>query len=332
MAKIARLPATISTACGLYTRDVDVLGVIRFRRWIAKTATDSPDVVWCYGLSTFFMVPKQLRRTAIVYTDLVDFVGFRDVAVAELMEARWSVLRRFMRNRNIPALRRTSRIAIRGSRRSFISSETDRRALGGSGVEVLPNTSRPFQPALDRRILSSVPSFLFVGTLAYFPNQDAVEWLVSEIWPLVRLQLADAVVRVVGGGYTGRMPPPGSGVVMMGEVDDLRPHYSDAWAMLIPLRSGSGTRIKALEAWANNVPVVSTSKGVEGLGSTDGDTVLIADTAWDFAARVVQVAKDPVLGEEVAERAHGLCSRSYSTEVVSDQIRQMLDSDLAGRR
>ncbi len=191
-----------------------------------------------------------------------------------------------------------------------------------------PTPIGQFVPALDRSVVAPVPVFLFVGTLWYLPNQDAVEWLVTEIWPLVRLQVPDAELRVIGRGYSGLLPAAASGITMMGEVADLRPHYSDAWAAVIPLRCGSGTRIKALEAWANHVPVVSTTKGVEGLGAVDRDTVLIADSAQEFADRVVELVKYRAFAEDVATRGHALWRRQYTTEAVSEQLRQLLETDL----
>jgi len=324
----SRILANILSLCGIMPVGINPVGILRTRHRILKVIEGSPDVIWCYGLPQLFMVPRSLRRNAVLYVDIVDFEGYRDLEIVQMTEARLALVRRFLRVRNVRALRNASCVAIRRSKRCFISSETDRQALAEESVEVLPNALRPFSPSVDRSSIAPVPTFLFVGTLGYFPNADAVDWLVDEIWPLVRLQVPDAVVRVVGRGYSGDQSPSGAGVVMVGGSDDLRSEYCQAWAALIPLRVGSGTRLKALEAWANHVPVVSTTKGVEGLGAFDGDTVFIADTAQEFVDRVVELARESAAAEDVATRGYDLWRKQYTTEAVSEQLRQLLDADL----
>lgn len=162
---ISRVIVELLTFVGLIPHNVNVVAAIRTRRRISSAVAGRPDVIWCYGLPVFFMVPGAMRRAAVVYTDVVDFEGERDREMVDMAKHRLVALRRVLRKRSIPALRRAARFAVRKSTRCVISSETDRAALGEPGVEVLPNTSGPFQPALNRSLVAPVPTFLFVGTL-----------------------------------------------------------------------------------------------------------------------------------------------------------------------
>jgi hypothetical protein len=139
-----------------------------------------------------------MRRSAVVFTELVDFEGHRDLAMLGLGSGRWTAARYVLRRRNVAALRRVVRLVVRESQRCFISSETDRQALGDPDVQVLPNSGHRFEPATDRDLMSTVPSISFVGSLGYPPNGDAVTWMVADVWSLVRRQLPDVVLRVVG--------------------------------------------------------------------------------------------------------------------------------------
>ena len=130
---------------------------------------------------------------------------------------------------------------------------------------VIPNALEHLQPrgtdpAPDGRTV------LFFGLLATVPNVDGVVYFLREIWPPIAAARPNARFVVIGAD-----PAPairahaGPGVTIVGPVDDLRPHLAAADAVVVPLRLGSGTRLKILEAWAMARPVVSTTLGAEGL-------------------------------------------------------------------
>lgn len=126
---------------------------------------------------------------------------------------------------------------------------------------------------------------LLVGNHRYAPNADGARWMAEEVFPLVAAAVPEATLELVGPGseHLG-----GRGVV-----DDLGPVYASAGVAVVPIRTGSGTRVKAVEAWAHEVPVVATTLGIEGLGATDGLDVVLADDAAGFAAAVVGLLTDP---------------------------------------
>jgi len=170
------------------------------------------------------------------------------------------------------------------------------RGLGAKKVRVVPNGIPPLltAPAADRT------DVVFVGSLDWHPNVDAALTLARDIWPLVRGTLPGARLVLVG-----RNPPhairelAGPDVVVTGAVESVAPFLRRARATAIPLRIGSGTRIKILEAWAAGIPVIASRIAAEGLPYTDGKDVLLAEDPMQFARALQRVWKDPALAQRM---------------------------------
>ncbi len=156
------------------------------------------------------------------------------------------------------------------------------------------------------RTPSSVPTVVFMGSMDWYANVDGVKWFVDAVWPLVQSKIPQARFIVVG-----RKPPAeilalatsGRNIEVTGTVPDVRPYLRGADVVVVPLRIGGGTRLKIYEAMAAEVPVVSTRIGAEGLDVEDGRHVLLADTAEDTAAKVLQVLLTPSFGADLARNA-----------------------------
>ena len=156
----------------------------------------------------------------------------------------------------------------------------------------------------SQAIAASPLEVLFVGSLDWFPNQDAVRFFVEEIFPLIKIQKPAAQLTVVG-----RRAPESlaswmrrqEGVTLLSEVPDVRPCYTRAALAIVPLRIGGGTRIKILEAMSMGKPVVSTSIGAEGLAVKDGTHVLIRDTPAEFARAAVSLMSSEELCRKIGQ-------------------------------
>ncbi|MBU6497835.1 MAG: glycosyltransferase [Rhodospirillales bacterium] len=176
-------------------------------------------------------------------------------------------------------------------------------------------------------------TIVFVGAMDSPANIDGVAFLMQEIWPLV-LRGRPAARAVI----VGRRPPEslvsaardrGLAWEFTGLVDDIRPHVAAADVAVIPLRIGSGTRIKAFEAMAMGRPVVSTRLGVEGLDIEPGEHFLAADPAADFAAAILRLLGDAALGERLARQARTRLEARFSWAQVARQFEAIC---LAARR
>lgn len=217
--------------------------------------------------------------------------------------------------------RRSERHAARLAQVAMVCSETDRHALRavapGSRIEVLPNTahdSGPLAPATE-------PVVLFVGVAHYPPNRDAIRWLATEIWPRVRQRMPAAQLLLVGDGTREVLSGlPADGIEAIGFAEDLGPHYSRARVCVCPIRSGSGTRIKLIEAAMRARAIVSTSIGAEGLAFEPGREMLVADHATDFADACVSLLLDPARCAALGAAARARATADYAPDAVMTRI------------
>lgn len=215
-------------------------------------------------------------------------------------------------------------VAFHGARRDAaladayrtLVDEARRRAdlvvsvTGFDGTVAVPNAVDVAPP--DRPTRSDRTQVLFVGSFGYAPNVEGARWLVEDVWPTVAAARPDATLAIVG--------PGSEGFGGLGLVEDLAPRYAAAAVVVVPLRHGSGTRIKALEAFAHGVPVVGTTIGLEGLGVVDGTHALVADDASGLAARVVEVLDDPAIGRRLAAAAGDLVLDRFDAAAVEAQV------------
>jgi sugar transferase (PEP-CTERM/EpsH1 system associated) len=180
------------------------------------------------------------------------------------------------------------------------------------------------------------PEIVFVGSMDWLPNQDAVDYFVGEILPRIR--------RVVPATFTivGRDPPAAvqrhaanPHIRVTGTVPDVRPFVARAQVVVVPLRVGGGTRIKIFEAMAMKKAVVSTSVGAEGLPVVDRQDVLLADDPSAFADRVVELLREPDLRRRIAAAGRDLVSSRFTWDAVtrrfSDICVQTVDTARARR-
>jgi glycosyltransferase involved in cell wall biosynthesis len=215
--------------------------------------------------------------------------------------------------------------ALTGFERVYVCSEADRRALLGRArarLCVLPNALAVPQP-LGPRSPESPFTFLFLGTLGYYPNEDAVLFFCREVLPLLRRQAARPFrVSVVGLGAGPGLASLATlpEVELVGAVPDVAPWYRQADVVVVPLRAGGGTRIKVLEAFSYRRAVVSTSIGSEGLDVVDGEHLLVGDTPGEFAAQCLRLMRQPALADALTRAAYARFISAYSLEAVAARL------------
>ena len=158
----------------------------------------------------------------------------------------------------------------------------------------------------------------YVGHFGYRPNVLAAVELVDEVLPRVRADVPDAGLLLVGREPGAEVRSrEGAAVTVAADVPDVLPYLHRSRALVVPLRSGGGTRLKVLEALAAGVPVVSTPFGVAGLDVRDGQDVLLGDSAADLAAQCIRVLRDDALALSLSERGRELVESRYDWPVVA---------------
>lgn len=175
-------------------------------------------------------------------------------------------------------------------------------------------------------------SLLFVGNLNYLPNIDALTYPKAEVLPHLQRLVPDVHVDVVG-----RSPASDSAraaVARLAEggrlrftfdVPDCGPHYARCAAVIAPIRIGGGTRIKIIEAFAHGRPVVSTTKGCEGLAVTHAKELMIADGPRDFATACAELLRDQTESLRITAAARQHYEREHSQSLVDAKLRETID-------
>lgn len=177
--------------------------------------------------------------------------------------------------------------------------------LAPNGVEIGEPMPRNPEPA----------TFLFVGDMGWRPNADAARQLARYILPEIHDRIPEARVEIVGR-QSARLARAmeGTGLHVVGPVESVAPYLARATAAVVPLRTGSGTRLKILEAFAAGVPVVSTMVGCEGLHVVDGEHLLIADSIEGFADACARIATDAELAATLSANGRKLVETAYTWE------------------
>jgi len=233
-----------------------------------------------------------------------------------------------------PALLMAELRAARLATATFVCSESDRRYLArlasGARVQVVPN-SVAFPPDLPPN--DTEPLVLFVGSMGSRPNAQAVDILVEKIWPEVHARRPDARLVIIGAGAerTRSFSAPPAGVSFVGFVDDLTHWYQRARLVCCPIRHGSGTRVKIIEAAAYGKAVVSTRLGAEGLRLTDGNEIVLREDTAGLIAATLDLLNDPVLAQRLGAAARHKAAGLYERSAVTERLARIFQAGLNGR-
>jgi len=175
--------------------------------------------------------------------------------------------------------------------------------------------------------MTGANTFAFLQpALSYDANFDAMDYFLGAILPQVQAARPDARLRITGRATPALVAalPRAEGVEFTGYLDDVRPAVARAWAEVVPLRKGGGTRLKVLEALALGTPVVSTSKGIEGLALEDGRHVLVADSSADFAAATARLLGEPDLRARLAAAGRQTAREHYDWQASGQRLNELV--------
>lgn len=168
-----------------------------------------------------------------------------------------------------------------------------------------------------------------LGTLHYPPNADGIRWFFNEVFPLIRKQVPEATLTIIGKNppqdfldLAAREPKT---VKVTGYVPDLVPYLEESALMVVPVRAGGGMRVRILEAFAYAMPVVTTTIGLEGINAELEKDVLVADTATDFSNRVIELLENVSLQEKLSANGRRLAETKYDWQVVLKAMRPIYE-------
>lgn len=168
-------------------------------------------------------------------------------------------------------------------------------------------------------------TLVFTGTMDFRPNVDAVLWFAQEVLPLIKPQVPDLQVYIVGQRPHARLEVlrADRAITITGAVDDTRPYITAASVYIVPLRMGGGTRLKLLEALALQAPIVSTTLGAEGFAVTNGRELLLADEAASFAQAIVELLEDRERVQALRAAGRSFAVQHYDWRSIVPQLEEV---------
>ena len=305
-------------------------------------AENQPDLIYVFS--------SAMARYVVAFDHIPVVIDFVDVD-----SDKWGQLSRFA---GLPfsqlyriEQRRLAEVELgisRWARLSLFVSDAEAdlfRQMGGQGqIEPLPNGIDVDLKRLPRhrdcRRELSAPNhparpikLLFVGTMNYFPNVDAVLYFARDILPKIHRRFPEAVFEIVGRDPSRaiRRLDGENGIRVLGEVEEVQSYLAQADISVAPLRIARGVQNKVLEAMAVGVPVVATSAAVKGIRVTNGEEVLIGDSPEYFAAQVTRLLSENELRKQVTKNAWQRVRETYNWSSITSRLDELLQSCIADR-
>lgn len=225
---------------------------------------------------------------------------------------------RIFLKQQINLLREKERQAIRFASVSFTCTENDRQRA----LELVPDANvLVASPGVDLNLWKideqterNPREIVFATTYQWRHNVDGLLWYLENVHPIVVKEEPKMILTILGKdppNFLGRYP----NVNIVGYVDKVQPYYNRASIFVVPLFVGSGVRMRILEAMAMGLPIVSTSIGAEGIEASTEQGLFIANTAEDFARKILMLVRDPQISRKYGKNARNFIEQNYSVEV-----------------
>lgn len=168
-------------------------------------------------------------------------------------------------------------------------------------------------------------TLIFTGSFKYHTNYDAMLWFIRNVFPLVLNRIPSAQL-IITGDHANLPLPSLKNITLAGHVEDIKSLIASCSISIAPLWGGGGTRLKILEAMALGIPIVSTSKGAEGLDVINNEHILLADTPEEFSEHVVRLLADDDMRQRLVETASVLVQEKYNWKIILTNYLRLVDT------
>jgi len=171
-------------------------------------------------------------------------------------------------------------------------------------------------------------SLVWVGGMRSFYNREAVNYFLDEILPLIQSEIPNVKVTFVGSSPPERLletSKKNPKIKVSGFVEDIRPYVEEAVVYIAPIRSGSGTKLKVLNALSLSKAIVSTSVGAEGIDVTPNENILIADNPQDFAQKTIYLLRNSGIAEKMGKMGRKLIEKKYDWEIICRKMNRVYE-------
>jgi len=213
----------------------------------------------------------------------------------------------------------------------IVVSEVDKNILTEmcsiNNFEIVPNgvDIKYFKPNNGK---TESNRLVWTGGMGGLYNKDAVDYFLDDIFPIIKAKIPDVKVTFVGSSPTAKLikaTQNSSGVEIAGYVDDVRPFVDAASVFIAPLRSGSGTKIKVLNALSLKKAVITTSIGAEGIDVEHKKNIIISDNAQEFAQHTIKLLENPQHAEKIAQSGRKFVEENYAWEIVFNKMKHIYE-------
>jgi glycosyltransferase involved in cell wall biosynthesis len=192
---------------------------------------------------------------------------------------------------------------------------------------IIPNIHFPEMQKNNLPRFEERKDLLFVGGFQHTPNVDAALFLTKEIFPLLKKEISNIKLLIVGSKPPDCVKALASDdVVVTGYVPDITPYMENSKLMVAPLRYGAGVKGKITQSMSFGLPVVTTAIGAEGLNAIDGESILVANSAQEFASKVIQIYTNKELWNRISANSYELALKRYSPENILEMLRILFSS------
>lgn len=285
--------------------------------------------------NTFDIVQTEFPHMASykINSDAIKILDAHNVEYS-ILKYQWqhtsSPIRKFFYQKEFQKIYREEIAACKRQDVLLVTSANDKNTFDSHIPEipknVIPNgvDSSYFVPSTEK---PEGHRLVFTGAMSYIPNSDGIIYFLDNIFPLITKAIPDTKLYVVGD-----MPPQklrqraSDNVIITGYTYDVRPFVWKSSVYIVPLRMGSGTRLKVLEALAMKKPVVTTSIGCEGIDVQNNESAIIADEPQAFADAVIKLLKDQNQHNNLIENGYELMKQQYDWNVIGEKLNNVYSS------
>lgn len=314
----SRMPSSI-----IQTYSHEMAGLVK-----EATSSESYDVLVAAEVNMPYLV-SQLASEAIGMPKILDSVEFALAKDAYINEI--SPIRRMRNGLTWLKLKNFTKSLLQKVDACTVPSELEKQNL----LEIMPgyNGIKVISHSLDLTQYTGFSdhprpnSLVYTGSFTYYANLDAAYYFLKEIYPRIKTFVPEVCTQIIGSTGNAELDkwPIDSSINFTGLIYDVRPYVAQSWLSIVPIRIGAGTRLKIIESLALGTPVVSTSKGAEGLEVTNGKNILIADTPSEFVDAVVSVLQNSGLRESLSQEGRKLVVENYSSEIMGVNFNSLLE-------
>ena len=288
-------------------------------------ASQNFDVIICDFVIAAAAIPWEVACPKVIFTHNVEALIWKrhfEVSRNPVWKmASWGEYQKMIRFEKYFLNKSEHVLTVSEADRDFFSDFTDRSKMTvistGVDTDYFRTDSVTEQPN----------TLVFTGSMDWMPNEDGVLYFLRSILPLIRREIPDLSFTIVGRKPSEKVRASAAsepGVHVTGTVDDIRPYVREGSVYVVPLRIGSGTRLKIFEAMSMGKAIVSTTLGAEGLPISDGSDISLADSPEEFSRKVCLLLRDPQERRRLGSAARQLVEQNYSWSSVAAEFDDVL--------